>query len=128
MPPLALLLLAAQVGGPVPGAVPSTGRYAAQCTAVRVIASDREASPKDMTFSSRETLDLLFLPRVRQDLRGEHLMQLKGFTPGGFLYQVITVPFVGGARPGGTTNRAAGSGGPPPPRGAAGFPPPAAEA
>jgi len=50
-----------------------------------------------MTFSSRETLDLLLRPRVRQNLQGDHLMQLKVFTPGGFLYQVITVPFVGAA-------------------------------
>jgi len=124
MPPLALLLLAAQVGATVPRAVPSPGRYPAQCTAVRVLASDRTAPPTDMTFSSRETLDLLFRPRVRQDLQGEHLMQLKVFTPGGFLYQVITVPFVGGARPGWTTNRAAGSVDPPPPRVVPGFPRP----
>jgi hypothetical protein len=130
MPPLALLVLAAQVGATVPRAVPSPPRASLQCTAVRVTASDREAPPKDMTFSSRETLDLLFRPRVRQNLRGEHLMQLKVFTPGGFLYQVLTVPFVGETqsggreRPGWITNRATAAAEPPPPRVVPGFPRP----
>jgi hypothetical protein len=48
-----------------------------------------------MTFSSRQTLDLLLRPRFRRNVPGEHVMQLKVFTPGGFLYQVITVPFAG---------------------------------
>jgi hypothetical protein len=56
-------------------------------------------------------------------------MQLKVFTPGGFLYQVITLPFVGAApvreRPGWTTNRAAASATEPlPPRVVPGFPRP----
>ena len=97
MPPLALLVLAAQVGGTASGPVPSPGRYFPQCSGVRVTASDRAVPPKDMTFSSRETLDLLLRPRIRRNLQGDHLMQLKVLTPGGFLYQVITVPFVGAA-------------------------------
>ena len=130
MPLTALLVLAAQVGGTASGAVPSPGRAYPQCAGVRVTASDRAVPPKNMTFSSRETLDLLFRPRVRQNLQGEHLMQLKVSTPGGFLYQVITVPFVGAAspdgreRPGWTTNRAAAAADPPPPRVVPGFPRP----
>jgi hypothetical protein len=131
MPHLALLLLAAQVGGATSGAATSPGRSLPQCMAVRVIASDRGAPPKDMTFSSRETLDLTLRPRVRQNLPGEHLLQLKVSTPGGFLYQVITVPFVGAAAPvgrggpGWVTNReAAGATDPLPPRVVPGFPRP----
>jgi hypothetical protein len=97
MPPLAFLLVAAQVGGTASGAVPSPGRYIPQCSGVRVTASDRAVPPRNMTFSSRETLDLLLRPRFRQNVQGDHLMQLKVFTPGGFLYQVIAVPFVGAA-------------------------------
>ena len=97
MPALAILVLAAQVGGTVSGTVPSPGRYYGQCTGVRVTASDRAVPPKNMTFSSRETLDLVLRPRMRQDYQGDHLMELKVFTPGGFLYQVITLPFVGAA-------------------------------
>jgi len=98
MPPLAFLVLAAQVGGTVPGTVPPAVPHSPQCTGVRVTASDRAVPPRDMTFSSRETLDLLLRPRMRRDLPGDHLMQLKVFTPGGFLYQMITVPFVGAAQ------------------------------
>ena len=94
MSPLALLLLAAEVGGATSGVVPSPGRFDPVCAGVRVAASDRALPPKNMTFSSRETVDLLLRPRLRQDLRGQHVMQLKVFTPGGFLYQVITLPFV----------------------------------
>jgi hypothetical protein len=98
MPPLASLVLAAQaVGATVPGTVPSPGSNYGQCAGVRVTASDRAVPPKDMTFSSRETLDLVLRPRVRQNVQGDHLMELKIFTPRGFLYQVIALPFVGAA-------------------------------
>ncbi len=119
MPPLAFLVLAAQVGGTVSGNVPSPGRYYAQCTGVRVTASDRAVPPKNMTFSSRETLDLVLRPRMRQDFQGDHLMELKVFTPGGFLYQVITLPFVGAAAD--ARGQQAGA---PPPRVVPGFPRP----
>jgi hypothetical protein len=119
MPPLAFLVLAAQVGGTASEVVPSPGRYYPQCTGVRVTASDRAVPPRNMTFSSRETLDLLLRPRIRQDLPGEHLMQLKVFTPGGFLYQVITLPFVGAA-----TDARGPSPAAPPPRVVPGVPRP----
>lgn len=129
MPPLALLVLAAQVGAAAPRALPPPPRTSRQCM-VRVTASDRTVPPKDMTFSSRKTLDLLFRPRLMQNLQGEHLMQLKVTTPGGFLYQVLTVPFVGEAQPGGrerpgwVTNQATAAADPPPPRVVPGFPRP----
>ncbi len=119
MPPLALLVLVAQVGGTVSGTVPSAGQYYPQCTGVRVTASDRAVPPKDMTFSSRETLDLVLRPRMRQDLQGDHLMELKVFTPGGFLYQVIALPFVGAA-----PNARGQQGAAPPPRVVPGYPRP----
>jgi hypothetical protein len=85
-----------------------------------------------MTFSSREVLDLALRPRLRLNLEGEHVMQLRLLTPGGFLYQVITLPFVGAAtdgagHPGWTTNRAGdGDADPPPPRAVPGYPRPLA--
>ena len=99
MPALAFLVLAAQVvPGTVSGTAPSTGRYYGQCTGVRVTASDRAVPPKNMTVSSRETLDLVLRPRMRLDLQGDHLMEIKIFTPRGFLYQSIALPFVGAAQ------------------------------
>ena len=130
MPLLALLVLGAQVGGTASGAVTSPASSNSVCTGVRVTASDRTLPPKDMTFSSRETLDLLFHPRLRLDLSGEHLMQLKVITPGGFLYQVITLPFVGAAPAprGGLARAGSGVGAqgddPLPPRVVPGFPRP----
>jgi hypothetical protein len=131
MPLVALLVLAAQAGGTAAGTVPSPARIYPVCTGVRVTAPDRALPPKNLTFSSRETLDLLLRPRLRLDFKGEHLMQLKVFTPGGFLYQVITLPFVGAAlpdareRPVRTGNGAAArAADPPPPRVVPGFPRP----
>lgn len=131
MPCLALLVLAAQVGGTAAEAVPSPARSYPVCLGVRVTASDRALPPKNLTFSSRETLDLLLRPRLRLDIKGEHLMQLKVITPGGFLYQVITLPFVGAApldgreRPGWIGNGAAARAADPlPPRVVPGFPRP----
>ncbi len=119
MPPLAFLVLAAQVGATVPGTVPSRGRYSPQCSGVQVAASDRAAPPKDMTFSSRQTLDLVLRPRVRHILQGDHLIELKVFTPGGFLYQSIAVPFVGAVQ---TTHEQPSAA--PPPRAVPGYPRP----
>ncbi len=131
MPLLAVLLLAAQAGGTTPEAVPSPTRGYPVCVGVRVTASDQALPPKNLTFSSRETLDLLLHPRMRLDLKGEHLMQLKVYTPGGFLYQVITLPFVGAGlpdagEPPGWTGNAAGkrAADPPAPRVVPGFPRP----
>ena len=62
-----------------------------------MLAPNLATQPRDLSYSSRQILDLQFQSRLRQDLQGDHLMQFKVFTPGGFLYQVITVPFVGTA-------------------------------
>jgi hypothetical protein len=122
MPPLASFVLAAQViGATVPATAPPTGRYYGQCTGVQVTASDRALPPRSMTFSSRETLDLVLRPRLRQDFRGDHVMELKLFTPGGFLYQVIALPFVGAGAPNARGLQSAAA---PPPRVVPGYPRP----
>ena len=97
MPIVALLLLSAQVARtPTPVTPPLTRDYSV-CAGVRVLAPNLATQPRNLIFSSRQVLDLQFQARVRRDLPGDHLMQFKVFTPGGFLYQVITVPFVGSA-------------------------------
>ena len=134
MPLFALLLLSAQVArtpAPAPAAAPLTRGYPA-CAGIRVLAPNLATQPRDLTYSSRQILDLQFQSRLRQDLQGDHLMQFKVFTPGGFLYQVITVPFVGTAPAPDASTRAARarSGaatrapGPPPPRYVPGYPRP----
>ena len=92
---LALLVLAAQVGGDTPveaNGTPSTGVRLPLCPGVRVSAPNSQVPSRERTFSSRSVLELELRPRVRRDLPGDHQMQLKVFTPGGFLYQVITLP------------------------------------
>ena len=130
MPIVALLLLSAQVARtPTPVDPPLTRGYPV-CAGVRVLAPNLATQPRNLIFSGRQVLDLQFQARVRQDLPGDHLMQFKVFTPGGFLYQVITVPFVGSApdarepaarsRSGAAARAAA----PPPPRYVPGYPRP----
>ena len=130
MPLVALLLLSAQVARtPTPVAPPLTRGYPV-CAGVRVLAPNLATQPRDLTYSSRQILDLQFQARLRQDLQGDHLMQFKVLTPGGFLYQVITVPFVGSApdaREPAARSRsgaAARAPAPPPPRYVPGYPRP----
>ncbi|MCU0479571.1 MAG: hypothetical protein MUE92_12685 [Chloroflexi bacterium] len=89
--------------------------------------------PRDLRFSSRQILDLQLRARLRQNLQGDHLLRLKVFTPGGFLYQEIAVPFVAAATPDREARRARARSGaaaratslpPPAPRAVAGYPRP----
>ena len=108
MPFVAVLVLAANAGGAsVDGAAPHRRRDAPVCTGVRVTSS-LTRQPRDLVFSSRDILDLRFEARLRTALGGDHRLRFKVFTPGGFLYQVMTVPVAGVAggdrsppRPGG---------------------------
>ena len=131
MPIVALLLLSAQVARTPTPVVPPLRGYPV-CAAVRVLAPNLATQPRDPTFSSRLVLDLQFQARLRQELQGDHVMQFKVFTPGDFLYQVITVPFVGTAPAPDARTRAARARseaatrapGPPPPRAMPGYPRP----
>jgi hypothetical protein len=142
MPLFALLLLAAQFArtpapapppSPTPAPVPQPPRRSNPvCAGIRVSAPNLATQPRNLTYSSRQILDLEFQARLRQNLNGDHLMQFKVLTPGGFLYQVLTVPFVGAApssRGSSTatpsrTGAAAREPGPPPARVVPGYPRP----
>jgi hypothetical protein len=96
---LAIFVVAAQAVSITPSPVgPATGRpdhlTFPACSGIRVRAPQLKVQPRDLTFSSRQVLDLQFRVRLRQDMEGDHLLQLKVLTPNGFLYQTITVPFV----------------------------------
>jgi len=129
--PLPALLLFAVAAGTAAQAAPLTRSYPV-CAGIRVTAPNLATQPRDLTFSGRQVLDLQFQARLRQDLQGDHLLQFKVHTPGGFLYQVITVPFVGAAPAPDAAERAARarSGAaarapaPPPPRYVRGYPRP----
>ena len=95
---LAIFVVAAQAVAITPSVPARAGRPSPPpfpvCSGVRVIAPELKVQPANLAFSSRQVLDLQFRARLRQDLEGDHLLQLKVLTPNGFLYQVITVPFV----------------------------------
>ena len=90
MPLLAILVLAAQVGGPAqagltregpgeptptptppPIGVPSPGLPFPLCSGIQVVAPNLKVQPRDLRFSSREVLDLQLRARLRRDLQGE---------------------------------------------------------
>jgi len=108
MPILAVLLVAAQVGGAEPAPTP-VGLPFPVCSGLVVAAPQLKVQPADATFSARSVLDLEFQARLRRDLQGDHTLQLKIFTPHGFLYQVMTVPFSGSKAPDPRPRRAGGT-------------------
>ncbi len=135
---LALFVLATQAAAEPSAAAASPGLARRTpstpiCTAVRVSAPGLAVQPRDLRFSSRQVLDLQLRARLRQNLQGDHLLRLKVFTPGGFLYQEIAVPFVPAATPDREARRVRARTGaaarasslpPPPPRAVAGYPRP----
>jgi hypothetical protein len=92
MPTFAVLFAAAQVVA-APAALPSSA-----CLAVDVVPSPGAHAPRDRRpregsgLSATKTVDLELHVRM-QTLRGDHLLHLKLFTPRGYLYQTMTVPF-----------------------------------
>ena len=65
------------------------------CSAVEVVAPAQKKATKKKRFSARETLDLQLRTYLKSSRRvsGDHLLHLKVYTPRGYLYQTITVPF-----------------------------------
>ena len=61
------------------------------------------SSPGTCRFSTLKVLDLDFETRLERPVYGEHVLRFKVFTPSGFLYQDLNVPFTwpqAAARPG----------------------------
>lgn len=68
--------------------------FAGQCVALAV--SSAEAPKSRVSFSATRILDLQFGALLRSRISGEHVLNLKVYTPKGHLYQQIDVPFRGG--------------------------------
>jgi len=64
------------------------------CSAVEVTAPGLRKQPRDGRYSTRKILDLEFETRFVRPVYGEHVLTFKVFTPSGFLYQELDVPFV----------------------------------
>ena len=95
MPLVAVLVLALQAGGAESATLHRRGSPPL-CAVIRVSSPSLSLTPRDHVFSSREILDLRFEARLRSAPKGDHRLRLRILTPGGFLYQAVTVPFVGG--------------------------------
>lgn len=62
------------------------------CSAVQVT-SPQIQEPHLRWFSATQILDLQFRTTLNPSLKGQHVLELKVYTPRGHLYQVLTVPF-----------------------------------
>ena len=80
----ALVLLAQAEGG-------SISRR--PCQPVQVSSPRQEG--QRAAFSATEVLDLKLSTRVRRQAEGPHVLQIKVFTPRGYPYQTLSVPFTG---------------------------------
>ncbi len=88
MPILPALLAASQLA-----ALPAPSSRV--CSAVDVVAPEQRKATQRRRFSARKTLDLQLRTQLKggSGLSGNHLLHLKLYTPRGYLYQTITVPF-----------------------------------
>jgi hypothetical protein len=94
---LGAVLALAQAGATTPPTRPPvrppSESLASACLAVAV--SSPEAPKKRGAFSATQILDLQFGALLRKRVTGEHVINLKVYTPKGHLYQQLDVPFTG---------------------------------
>jgi hypothetical protein len=95
MPILAILFAAAHT---VAAAPPRHSSH--QCVAVDVVQPQRQrvvshkpAKRRAQTISAADTVDLQLQVQVRPEVKGDHVLRLDLFTPSGYLYQSMTLPF-----------------------------------
>ena len=77
-----------------PPAAPPKEPFAGQCLAVAVTSA--EAPRSRVSFSATKILDLQLGTMLRSRIGGEHVLNLKVYTPKGHLYEQLDVPFRGG--------------------------------
>jgi len=89
---LGSVLVLAQASAAAPGRPPSE-RPTNQCVTVAV--SSPQAPKGRGAFSATQILDLQFNALLRSRIPGEHVLNLRVYTPKGHLYQQLDVPFRG---------------------------------
>jgi hypothetical protein len=62
------------------------------CSAV-LVSSPQVPEPRLRWFSASQILDLRFRTTLARPLKGQHVLELRVYTPKGHLYQVLSVPF-----------------------------------
>ena len=63
------------------------------CSAIEVTAPGVKKQPRALRFSTREILDLAFETALERAVYGQHVLHFRVFTPSGFLYQDLAMPF-----------------------------------
>ena len=95
---LGVVLASAQAAAAAPPVRPPakapSDSFAGQCLAV--VVSSPQAPKRRVSFSATKILDLQFGALLRRRISGEHVLNLKVYTPKGHLYQQLDVPFRGG--------------------------------
>ena len=87
---IAMLLVATGIAAATPAQDAPAPRG---CSAIQVMAPGLKKQPRDGRFSTRKILDLDFETRLERPFYGDHVLHFKVFTPSGFLYQELRVPF-----------------------------------
>jgi hypothetical protein len=90
---IAMLLVATGIAGAASAHDEHGGPQHRGCSAIEVTAPGLEKQPRDLRFATSRILDLDFETRFEKPVHGDHLLHFKVFTPSGFLYQDLTVPF-----------------------------------
>lgn len=75
----------------------STHVYAGGCVGLAVGSEQKNRGNFEAAFSANEILDIdisvLFVPGVLNQYKGSHVLDVRFFTPRGYLYQSMSVPF-----------------------------------
>lgn len=88
---VAMLLVAAGIAGAA--SAHDSGPWPSGCSFIEVTAPGVKKQPRDGRFSTLKILDLDFETRLERPVYGDHVLRFKVFTPSGFLYQDLNVPF-----------------------------------
>lgn len=71
--------------------------HAAGCLGLAVGSEQKNRGNFEATFSATEILDVdisvIFTPGVLNQLKGSHVLEVRVFTPRGYLYQSLSIPF-----------------------------------
>jgi hypothetical protein len=88
---VAVVAVAATVPGAALAAAPSP------CRSLTVASAEETQGKPGVKFSAAKTIDLTFRLQLDAGVTGDHVVELRVFTPRGFLYRSITAPVALGA-------------------------------
>jgi hypothetical protein len=81
----------------VAGTALAQGNGSPPCANIQVVSHEEGSNAADR-FSATATTDLVFNVNFHQSFSGDHLLELRLFTPSGHLYQSLAVPIADASR------------------------------